>query len=90
MIRTHACADLTLLQEPHRPGERSSPYDLVDWTCDDRRHLCYCLRHDSILSRPGTLEVDLRTAPTDDREEIETFSLYLPLNSAPHVVQTLP
>ena len=36
------------------------------------------------------VEVDLRITPTDDRGEIETYSLYLPLDSAPHVVRTRP
>ena len=36
------------------------------------------------------VEVDLRTASTDEGEEIETYSLYLPLDSTPHVVQTRP
>ena len=36
------------------------------------------------------VEVDLRITPTDDRGEIETYSLYLPFDFAPHVVRTRP
>ncbi len=36
------------------------------------------------------VEVDLRITPTDDRGGIETYCLYLPLDSAPHVVRTRP
>ena len=53
--------------------------------------LCY---HDQIDAsancRLCTVEVDLRITRTDDRGEIETYSLYLPLDSAPHVVRTRP
>jgi hypothetical protein len=34
------------------------------------------------------VEVDLRTTPTYGATEVETYRLYLPLDSAPHMVQT--